>query len=69
MARAPKGMRDISTTYQHAYATLDGNVQVRQIGKRLWEILPRGGAAQFEKSKEAALARAHQFMFGRKGQR
>jgi hypothetical protein len=67
MARTPKGMRNISTTYQVAYATLDGSVQVRQIGKRLWEILPRGGSAQFEKSKEAALDRAHQLAFKRRG--
>lgn len=69
MSRTPKGMRDISTTYQRAYATLDGNVQVREIGKRLWEILPRGGSAQFEKSKEAALDRAYQLTFKRKGHR
>ena len=69
MAKTPKGMRNISTTYQLAYATLDGNVQVRQIGKRLWEILPRGGSAQFEKSKEAALDRAHQLTYERKGRR
>jgi hypothetical protein len=69
MARTPKGFRNISTTYQLAYATLDGNVQVRQIGKRLWEILPRGGSAQFEKSKEAALDRAHQLTFKRKDRR
>jgi hypothetical protein len=69
MARTPKGMRDISTTYQRAYATLDGDVQVRQIGRALWEILPRGGSAQFEKSKEAALDRARQLTFKRKRRR
>ena len=57
MARDPMGMRNISTTYQVAYETLDGNVQVRQIGSRLWEILSRGGAAIYEKSKPAALER------------
>jgi hypothetical protein len=50
-------MRNISTTYQEAYATLDGNAQVRKIGDRLWEILARGGAAVYEKSKQDALER------------
>ena len=54
-ARAPLGMRDISTTYQEAYETLDGNAQVRKIGDRLWEILARGGAAIYAKSKPEAL--------------
>lgn len=57
MARDPIGMRNISTTYQLAYETLDGNVQVRKIGDRLWEILARGGVAIYEKSKQAALER------------
>jgi hypothetical protein len=57
MARDPIGMRNISTTYQEAYQTLDGNAQVRKIGERLWEILARGGAAVYEKSKQAALTR------------
>lgn len=65
MARAPSGFTDISTTYQHAYQTYDGNVQVRQIGDRLWEILPRGGAAIYEKSKQAALERAFQLAAAR----
>jgi hypothetical protein len=69
MARIPKGFRNISTTYQVAYATLDGNAQVRKIGNRLWEILPRGGSAQYEKSKEAALDRAYQLTFKRKERR
>jgi hypothetical protein len=61
MARTtPAGMRDISTTYQIAYETYDGNAQVRKIGDRLWEILPRGGASVYEKSKPAALERAFQ---------
>jgi hypothetical protein len=51
------GMRNISTTYQEAFQTLDGTVQVRKIGSRLWEILARGGAAVYEKSKPAALLR------------
>jgi hypothetical protein len=67
--RTPKGFRDISTTYQRAYATLDGNVQVREIGKRLWEVLPRGGSAQYANSKEAAIDRANQLTFKRKGRR
>jgi hypothetical protein len=53
-------MRNISTTYQLAYETYDGNVQVRKIGDRLWEILPAGGAQVYEKSKPAALERAFQ---------
>ena len=57
MASNPMGMRNISTTYQEAYQTLDGNAQVRKIGERLWEILARGGAAVYEKSKQAALMR------------
>lgn len=57
MARDPIGMRNISTTYQLAYETLDGKVQVRKIGERLWEILSRSGAATYEKSKQAALER------------
>ena len=56
MARDPIGMRNISTTYQEAYQTLDGNAQVRKIGRRLWEILARGGAAIYAKSKPEALA-------------
>jgi hypothetical protein len=50
-------MRNISTTYQEAYETLDGNAQIRKIGDRLWEILGRGVAAVYEKSKGAALER------------
>jgi hypothetical protein len=50
-------MRNISTTYQEAYQTLDGNAQVRKIGDRLWEILARGGAAVYAKSKAEALTR------------
>jgi hypothetical protein len=69
MTRTPKGFRNISTTYQRAYATLDGFVQVREIGNRLWEVLPRGGSAQFEKSKLAALDRAHQLTYKRKDHR
>jgi hypothetical protein len=69
MARTPKGFRNISTTYQRAYATLDGDVQVREIGKRLWEILPRGGSVQFEKSKEGALDRAWRLTFKHKDRR
>lgn len=69
MARTPKGFQNISTTYQQAFATLDGNVQVRQIGRTLWEVLPRGGSAQFSKSKEAALDRASQLTLGRTGSR
>jgi hypothetical protein len=60
MARTPAGFTNISTTYQLAYQTYDGNVQVRKIGDRLWEILPRGGASVYEKSKQAALERAFQ---------
>jgi hypothetical protein len=60
MAKTPIGFTNISTTYQLAYQTYDGNVQVRKIGDRLWEILPRGGAKIYEKSKQAALERAFQ---------
>ena len=56
-ARDPLGMRNISTTYQEAYQTLDGNAQVRRIGERLWEILARGGVAVYAKTKAAALSR------------
>lgn len=56
MARDPIGMRNISTTYQEAYQTLDGNAQVRKIGRRLWEILARGGTAIYARSKPEALA-------------
>lgn len=65
MAKPPTGMRDISTTYQTAYATYDGNVQVRKIGDRLWEVLPRGGAALYEKSKAEAIERAFQLSASR----
>lgn len=58
--KAPIGFTNISTTYQLAYQTYDGNVQVRKIGARLWEILPRGGASIYEKSKKSALERAFQ---------
>jgi len=57
MTRDPVGMRNISTTYQLAYETLDGNVQVRKIGTHLWEVLARGGVAVYERSKPAAIAR------------
>lgn len=57
MVSEPIGMRNISTTYQEAYETLDGNAQVRRIGLRLWEILARGGAAIYAKSKTEALAK------------
>jgi len=60
MAKTPSGFTNISTTYQIAYQSYDGNAQVRKIGDRLWEILPRGGAAVYEKSKPAALERAFQ---------
>jgi hypothetical protein len=60
MSKAPIGFTDISTTYQPAYQTYDGNAQVRKIGTRLWEVLPRGGATLYEKSKKAALERAFQ---------
>jgi hypothetical protein len=60
VAKAPPGMRNIATTYQLAYETYDGNVQVRKIGDRLWEVLPRGGASFYEKSRQAALERAFQ---------
>lgn len=53
----PVGMRNISTTRQEAYQTLDGNAQVRRIGERLWEILARGYATVYEKSKPAAIER------------
>lgn len=58
--QAPPGMKDISTTYQTAYQTLDGNAQVRKIGERLWEILARGKAAVYEKSEPAAIERGFQ---------
>lgn len=60
VAKAPPGMRNIATTYQLAYETYDGDVQVRKIGDRLWEILPRGGASFYEKSRQTALERAFQ---------
>jgi hypothetical protein len=60
MASTPAGFTNISTTYQRAYQTYDGNVQARQIGARLWEVLPRGGASVYEKSRSAALERAFQ---------
>jgi hypothetical protein len=60
MAKTPAGFTNISSTYQLAYQTYDGNVQVRKIGDRLWEILPRGGATIYEKSKQGALERAFQ---------
>jgi hypothetical protein len=69
MAKTPIGMTDISTTYQIAYRTYDGNVQVRKIGDRLWEILPRGGASFYEKSKQAALERAFQLAASRSARR
>lgn len=60
MAKTPAGFQNISTTYQIAYQTYDGNVQVRKIGERLWEVLPRGGASIYETSKPEALERAFQ---------
>ena len=63
MSRIPKGFRDISTTYQRAFMTLDGNVQLRQIGRTLWEILPRGGSAEYAASKEAGVDRANQLTY------
>ncbi len=69
MARTPSGFTNISTTYQQAYQTYDGNVQVRKIGDRLWEILPRGGASVYEKSKPAALERAFQLAASRSARR
>ena len=60
MAKTPAGLRNISTTYQLAYETYDGNVQLRRIGDRLWEVLPRGGASVYETSKPAAIERAFQ---------
>jgi len=60
VAKAPPGFTNISTTYQLAYQTYDGNVQVRKIGDRLWEVLPRGRASFYEKSRAAALERAFQ---------
>ena len=65
MAKTPAGMKDISTTYQVAYETYDGNVQVRQLSSRLWEILPRGGASIYETSKPAAIERAFQLAASR----
>ena len=59
-SRAPSGFNNISTTYQLAYETYDGNVQARKIGTRLWEVLPRGGASIYEKSRKEALERALQ---------
>jgi hypothetical protein len=67
--KTPAGMRNISTTYQLAYQTYDGNVQVRKIGDRLWEVLPRGGAAIYETSKPAALERAFQLAASRTARR
>ena len=69
MKKAPTGLRNISTTYQLAYETYDGNVQVRKIGARLWEILPRGGALVYEKSKPAAIERAFQLAASRPARR
>lgn len=65
MSRAPSGFKNISTTYQLAYETYDGNAQVRKIGDRLWEVLPRGGSAIYEKSRKQALERAFQLAAGR----
>lgn len=60
MARTPTGFKNISTTFQRAYQTYDGAVQVRQISARLWEVLPRGGASFYETTRLAALERASQ---------
>jgi len=60
MTRDPSGFSNISSTYQEAYRTYDGNVHVERVGSRLWKIVPRGGAAVFEKSKQEALERALQ---------
>lgn len=65
MARtSPLGFRNISTTYQTAYETYAGDVQVRQLSSRLWEVLPRGGASFYETSKKQALERAFQLSAG-----
>jgi hypothetical protein len=69
MTKAPTGLRNISTTYQIAYETYDGNVQVRKIGDRLWEVLPRGGASVYETSKPAAIERAFQLAASRSARR
>lgn len=69
MARAPRGFRDVSTTHQQAYVSLDGDVNVRQIGARLWEVLRRGRPAFYEKSKVAALDHAMRIVFEKKGRR
>jgi len=69
MAKTPIGFTNISTTYQLAYETYDGNVQVRKIGDRLWEVLPRGGASIYEKSKQDALERAFQLAASRSARR
>lgn len=69
MAKTPTGLRNISTTYQIAYETYDGNVQLRKIGDRLWEVLPRGGATVYETSKPAAIERAFQFAASRSARR
>jgi hypothetical protein len=61
----PRGFRDISTTYQMAYSTIDGSVQVRKIGSRLWEILGRGGLSVYETAKEAALKQARKMALAR----
>ena len=69
MAKTPAGLRNISTTYQLAYETYDGNVQLRRIGDRLWEVLPRGGASVYETSKPAAIERAFQLAASRSARR
>ena len=67
--QAPAGMRNISTTYQIAYETYDGNVQIRQISSKLWEVLPRGAAMLYETSKAAAVERAFQLAATRNAKR
>ena len=69
MSRVPSGFKDISTTYQRAYVTYDGNVQVRKIGDRLWEVLSRGGVALYETSKQVALDLALRLALERAGQK
>lgn len=67
MAHAPSGFTNISTSYQVAYQTYDGDVQVRKVGERLWAVSPRGGATIYETSRKAALERAFQLDASRVG--
>ena len=61
---APSGFRNISTTHQIAYETYAGDVQVRKLSSKLWEVLPRGAAVFYEASKKEALERAFQLSAG-----